>query len=107
MCANNLAEKLGPRPVAASTVLGPISSYMTERYGFDSDRCEVCAFTGDNASALIGVKARPGDICISLGTSDTVFVWIEENQSDGLKPQITGHIWPNPANQNDYMALLW
>ena len=39
---------------------------------------------------------------LSLGTSDTVFVWLEE-----AKPQLTGHVWPNPVEDDAFMALLW
>ena len=71
------------------------------RYGF-SDKCVVSAFTGDNPSSLAGLAMKPGDIGLSLGTSDTVFVWLESPE-----PQLTGHVWPNPVDDQAYMALLW
>lgn len=42
------------------------------------------------------------DIAISLGTSDTLFMWLE-------KPKILldGHILCNPIDKNSFMALLW
>jgi xylulokinase len=46
----------------------------------------------------------PGDVGISLGTSDTLFVWLDK---DSPQPQLTGHIWPNPVDHKQYMALLW
>ncbi len=76
---------------------------MQERYDF-SPECKVVAFTGDNPSSLAALKMRPGDIGISLGTSDTVFIWIKELPEI---PQTIGHIWPNPVDRNSYMALLW
>ena len=47
---------------------------------------------------------RPGDLGISLGTSDTVFVWLSDLPQT---PQLMGHIWPNPVDKDAYMALLW
>jgi len=94
-----LAEKLGS-PVSPNTVVGQVSEYMQERYGFPSD-CIVGAFTGDNPSSLAGLAMREGDIGLSLGTSDTVFVWLSEPH-----PQLTGHVWPNPVQEDAFMALL-
>jgi len=95
----NLADKLG-MPISTSTVVGNMSTYMQERYGFDPE-CVVGAFTGDNPSSLAGLAMKEGDIGLSLGTSDTVFVWLKDPQ-----PQLTGHVWPNPVDENAYMALL-
>ena len=44
------------------------------------------------------------EICFNsftTGTSDTVFVWLSEP-----KPQLTGHVWPNPVDEDAFMALL-
>lgn len=95
----DLAAKLGV-PISTSSVVGKMSNYMQERYGFDPE-CVVGAFTGDNPSSLAGLAMKEGDIGLSLGTSDTVFVWLK----DPL-PQLTGHVWPNPVDENAYMALL-
>ncbi len=38
------------------------------------------AFTGDNPASLAGLRMRRGDVGLSLGTSDVVFVWL---QGDG------------------------
>ncbi|XP_011889918.1 PREDICTED: xylulose kinase [Cercocebus atys] len=45
-CAPHLEEKLGP-PVPSCSVVGAISSYYIQRYGFPPG-CKVVAFTGDN-----------------------------------------------------------
>jgi len=95
----DLASKLGV-PISSSTVVGKMSTYMQDRYGFDPE-CVVGAFTGDNPSSLAGLAMKEGDIGLSLGTSDTVFVWLKDPQ-----PQLTGHVWPNPVDDNAYMALL-
>jgi len=94
-----LGDKLGS-PVPSASVVGTVSEYMQERYGFPPD-CIVGAFTGDNPSSLAGLAMREGDIGLSLGTSDTVFVWLQQP-----KPQLTGHVWPNPVDDSAYMALL-
>ena len=39
---------------------------------------------------------------ISLGSSDTLFMWI-----DKAHPQLMGHIFVNPVDENAYMAMLW
>ncbi len=110
-CAPDLREKLC-QPVPSCSVVGSVSEYMVERYGF-SPECKVVAFTGDNPASLAGQRLRPGDIGISLGTSDTVFVWFPRKDADSGEPlerptpQLVGHVWPNPVVQDDYMALLW
>ena len=38
----------------------------------------------------------------SLGTSDTVFLWLDEP-----RPQLVGHVLINPVDSDAYMALLW
>lgn len=50
-CAPGLKEKLGC-PVPSHSVLGPISPYYSQRYGFSPD-CKVVAFTGDNPGEMI------------------------------------------------------
>ncbi|XP_068939842.1 xylulose kinase [Petaurus breviceps papuanus] len=98
-CAPELEEKLGST-VPSSSVLGPISSYYVQRYGFNSE-CKVIAFTGDNPASLAGMRLEEGDIAVSLGTSDTLFLWIKEPT-----PALEGHIFCNPVNSQEYMALL-
>ncbi|XP_040446165.1 xylulose kinase isoform X2 [Falco naumanni] len=98
-CAPGLEEKLG-YPVPSHSVLGPISPYYNQRYGFSPD-CKVVAFTGDNPASLAGMRLQEGDIAISLGTSDTLFLWIQEPT-----PALEGHILCNPVDSQTYMALL-
>ena len=62
-----------PRLAPASTVIGHLGAYWTNRYGF-SPLTKVVAWTGDNPSSLIGTGLiREGRVAISLGTSDTIF----------------------------------
>ncbi|XP_048190562.1 xylulose kinase isoform X2 [Perognathus longimembris pacificus] len=98
-CAPHLEEKLG-LPALPCSVLGAISSYYVQRYGF-SPECKVVAFTGDNPASLAGMKLEEGDIAVSLGTSDTLFLWLREPT-----PALEGHIFCNPVDPRHYMALL-
>ena len=70
---------------------------------------------------------QSGDVAISLGTSDTIFVWLESLKEKELQTedpvgsssvenlrfppnsceQILGHIFPNPVDREAYMALIW
>ncbi|XP_066483595.1 xylulose kinase [Tiliqua scincoides] len=98
-CAPELERRLG-HPVPSSKILGSISPYYSKRYGFNPD-CKVVAFTGDNPASLAGMRLAEGDIAISLGTSDTLFLWIKEP-----KPALEGHILCSPVDSQAYMALL-
>ncbi|XP_063777910.1 xylulose kinase isoform X1 [Pseudophryne corroboree] len=98
-CGPHLKEKLGA-VVPSCSVLGPVSTYYVQRYGFSHD-CSVVAFTGDNPASLAGMRLKEGDIVVSLGTSDTLFLWIQQPT-----PSLEGHIFINPVHSQDYMALL-
>ena len=52
---------------------------------------------------LEGMCLQPGDIAISLGTSDTVFLWLDGKPT----PSLEGHVFVNPVAPESYMALLW
>ncbi|XP_041102764.1 xylulose kinase isoform X1 [Polyodon spathula] len=97
--APGLGGKLGS-PLPSVAVLGSVSSYYVQRYGFSPD-CKVIAFTGDNPGSLAGMRLQEGDIAISLGTSDTVFLWIQDP-----RPTVEGHIFCNPVDSQAYMALI-
>ncbi|CAG05334.1 unnamed protein product, partial [Tetraodon nigroviridis] len=96
--APHLDRLLGP-PLPSTSVLGRISTYFVHRYGF-SESCSVVAFTGDNPASLAGMRLHPGDLAVSLGTSDTVFMWIQQP-----RPATEGHIFCNPPPWPAYMAL--
>ena len=100
--APNLALLLGT-PVLPTSSLGTVSNYMIERFGFD-EKCLVTAFTGDNPASLAGMRLCPGEICVSLGTSDTVMAYMPADCP--IEPQLVGHIWPNPVESRAFMALL-
>ncbi|KAL3837411.1 hypothetical protein ACJMK2_022770 [Sinanodonta woodiana] len=98
-CAPGLASKLG-EPVPSHQVIGNISSYLVSRYNFSPD-CKVVAFTGDNPASLAGLAARQGDIIVSLGSSDVIFLWLPS-----ATPGLTGHILVNPLDPDSYMGLI-
>nr|XP_058144758.1 xylulose kinase isoform X2 [Dasypus novemcinctus] len=98
-CAPRLEEKLGP-PVPSCAAVGAISSYYVWRYGFHPG-CQVVAFTGDNPASLAGMRLEEGDIAVSLGTSDTLFVWLREPV-----PALEGHVFCNPVDPQHFLALL-
>ena len=99
--APGLKKRLGPI-VPSHKVIGHLSRYFTDRYGF-APQTDVIAFSGDNPNSLAALGlARSGDIAISLGTSDTVF-----GALSAPKPSATeGHIFGNPINPQSYMALI-
>ena len=95
----DICSKLGiPKP--SNTVCGTVADYWTKRFGIPSS-CQVVAATGDNPSSLAGLRLRPGDLCLSLGTSDTVMLSL-----DSADPQTQGHIFINPLDSEKYMGLL-
>lgn len=95
-----LAEKLLP-PASCLEPQGTVSTYFTEKYGIPSS-CKICPFTGDNPASLVGMGATtPGQVVISLGTSDTFFAAIPDAKTD---PQGFGHVFGNPAG--GFMSLI-
>ncbi|XP_024938369.1 xylulose kinase isoform X2 [Cephus cinctus] len=98
-CAPDLRDRLGT-PTSSYSNLGPLSSYFVERFGFD-EKCRVIAFTGDNSGSLVGMRLKEGDVACSLGTSDTLFLWLNEP-----KTVVEGHVLCNPIDDEAYMGLL-
>ncbi|CAG5090570.1 Oidioi.mRNA.OKI2018_I69.PAR.g12651.t1.cds [Oikopleura dioica] len=99
MSFDSVCEKLA-RPVPSDTICGKIHSYWTKRYGIP-ENCQIVAATGDNPSSLAGLRLTPGDLCLSLGTSDTVMLSL-----DSAVPQPEGHIFINPLEKKKFMGLL-
>ena len=98
--APDLRDKL-PSPAPATTVQGPIANYFVTKYGFAAS-CRCALFTGDNPASLVGMGATtPGNIVISLGTSDTFFAAMSEPVTD---PNGFGHVFGNPAG--GFMSLI-
>lgn len=100
--APGLAAKLGP-VVPAHTILGPISQYMVARYGF-TPNCQVVAWSGDNPNSVAGLGLRaPGDLGLSMGTSDTLMSITDAADS---RPGLEGHFFVNPVSPTSHMSLL-
>nr|GEW47892.1 xylulose kinase [Tanacetum cinerariifolium] len=98
--APGLEEKLG-NLVPAHAIAGLIDPYFVERYNFNKD-CLVVQWSGDNPNSLAGLTLNtPGDLAISLGTSDTVF-GITKNHN----PTLEGNVLPNPVDIEGYMVML-
>ncbi|XP_020087311.1 xylulose kinase [Ananas comosus] len=98
--APDLEEKLG-KLAPAHAVAGLIAPYFVERYKFKKD-CVIVQWSGDNPNSLAGLTLNtPGDLAISLGTSDTVF-----GITSVAQPSLEGHIFPNPVDPNCYMVML-
>ncbi|PNX97034.1 xylulose kinase-like protein [Trifolium pratense] len=98
--APDLESKLG-NLAPAYGVAGKIASYFVERYHFNKD-CLVIQWSGDNPNSVAGLTLNiPGDLAISLGTSDTVFM-ITKDPNPGLE----GHVFPSPVDAEGYMVML-
>lgn len=91
------------RPVIPSdAAAGAVSPYWTGRFGFPPD-CLVLPFSGDNPCSLIGLGLlRPGQAALSLGTSDTLFVCLDEPR---LPATGEGALFASPDGVH-YMALI-
>ncbi len=98
--APDLGEKL-LAPALATTVQGTVSPYFVGKYGLAKD-CRTALFTGDNPASLVGMGATtPGNVVISLGTSDTFFAAMPGPKTD---PNGFGHVFGNPAG--GFMSLI-
>lgn len=99
--APNLKEKLG-EPVPSSQNIGLISSFWVKKYGFNAN-CEIYAFSGDNPCSLVGLNLnRPGEVAISLGTSDVLFGVTNEPKPN----ENEGSILIHPLDPCNYMMML-
>ncbi|GAB2293704.1 Xylulose kinase 2 [Dionaea muscipula] len=95
-----LEQKLG-KLAPSYAVAGFIAPYFVERFHFNKN-CLVIQWSGDNPNSLAGLTLNsPGDLAISLGTSDTVFGITDEHQ-----PRLEGNVFPNPVDTKGYMVML-
>eukprot|EP01084_Bolivina_argentea_P155979 271797_1 len=99
--AIGLKQKLGDKVSNSYDIVGKVNKYFVEKYGFNCN-CDVIAFSGDNPCSLAGLMCyEEGDICVSLGTSDTLFA-----VTATPKPQNEGHVLCSPIHEKAYMILL-
>ncbi|CAN6678811.1 unnamed protein product [Malus baccata var. baccata] len=98
--APGLEEKLG-MIAPAHSVAGHIAPYFIDRFRFNKN-CLVILWSGDNPNSVAGLTlSTPGDLAISLGTSDTLI-----GITDDLQPSLEGHVFPNPVDTKGYMVML-
>ncbi|KAI9703053.1 MAG: hypothetical protein M1820_006044 [Bogoriella megaspora] len=95
-----LKSKLGNIDKDGGGILGTISSYYTQRYGFSHD-CNIIPGTGDNPSTILALPLRPSDAMVSLGTSTTFLMSTPE-----YKPDPAYHFMNHPAGPGYYMFML-
>jgi xylulokinase len=96
--APDLTPKL-PSIATPWTIAGVLAPYWQRKLGCGPAR--VITWTGDNPSSLVGLGlTSPGQLGISLGTSDTVFAPTGSPHPD---PNGAGHVFGSPMG--GFMAL--
>jgi len=100
--APGLMPRLGD--IALShTVAGTVSDYLQQTYGFQAG-CQVVTWSGDNPCSVAGLGLnQPGDIGLSMGTSDTIFGITGATESS---PGLEGHVFVNPVDPASHMVML-
>ena len=100
--APGLEDKLLPIAPSGQSV-GAISPYYVARYGFSTE-CLVLPFSGDNPCSLIGLGlVTPGQVALSLGTSDTLFACMDQPRTS---KEGEGAVFASPDGQH-YICLLY
>ncbi|TGJ86132.1 hypothetical protein E0Z10_g2622, partial [Xylaria hypoxylon] len=95
-----LRKKLGEVPTDGGVILGTVSPYFTQRFGFSED-CRITAFTGDNPATILCLPLRPLDAIVSLGTSSTFLM-----NTPSYKPDPSYHFMNHPTMKGHYMFML-
>ena len=120
-----LRAKIGPEPVLGGTVLGPISQWWVERWGFNPGlyfmlhssvmflsahlffcylECIIAPFTGDNSATVVALSS-PGDALLSLGTSTTLLLSIPPADTPPAR-FTTSHLLSHPTTLDAQIAML-
>ncbi len=95
-----LKSKL-PKLAASGAVIGKVSPYFVQKYGLNPEALAT-TWTGDNPASVIGLGLiKPGQIAVSLGTSDTFFGSMQKCQTDANGE---GHVFGSPTG--GYMTLI-
>ena len=98
--APSLVKKL-PLLADSGKVIGPVSSYFVTKYGLNPAALAT-VWTGDNPASVIGLGlTKPGQVAISLGTSDTFFGTMEVCHTD---ENGEGHVFGSPTG--GYLTLI-
>jgi len=98
-----LRAKLGPEPVPGGTVLGKISPWWVERWGFNPE-CLIAPFTGDNPATVVALST-PGDAILSCGTSTTLLLSIPPADT-APKCFTSSHLLAHPTTLDAHIAML-
>ncbi len=94
---------IGKLPLLADAghVIGPVSPYFVQKYGINPEALAT-VWTGDNPASVLGLGLiKPGQVAVSLGTSDTFFGTMQKCVTD---EQGEGHVFGSPAG--DYLTLI-
>ncbi len=98
--APKLKSKLPPLGPSGG-VIGPVSTYFVRKYGLNPE-AQATIWTGDNPASVLGLGLiKPGQVAISLGTSDTFFGSMQNCRTDDRGE---GHVFGSPAG--GYMTLI-
>ncbi|MEJ0090860.1 MAG: FGGY family carbohydrate kinase [Limisphaerales bacterium] len=98
--APSLAKKLPPL-APSGQIIGPASAYFVTKFGLNPEALAT-VWTGDNPASVLGLGLiKPGQVAISLGTSDTFFGTMEKCQTDESGE---GHVFGSPTG--GYMTLI-
>lgn len=98
--APSLIGKLPPLADAGKAI-GPVSAYFVQKYGLNPEALAT-VWTGDNPASVVGLGlTKPGQVAISLGTSDTFFGTMAQGHTD---EHGEGHVFGSPAG--GYMTLI-
>ncbi|THD28682.1 Xylulose kinase [Fasciola hepatica] len=106
VCKNideNLQQKIDA-PVPSHTIVGNVSPYIHKKYGIPAT-CKVVAFTGDNPSCVAGLLLKKGEICLSLGTSDTLF-FRRTGLPNQTKETLGIFVMTDPIEEGTYISLI-
>lgn len=60
-------------------------------------------FTGDNSATLVSMNLKEGDCVISLGTSDTVLMYLKQGAA---KATTESHLMAHPTDPKGFMGML-
>lgn len=60
-------------------------------------------FTGDNSATLVSMNLSQGDCVVSLGTSDTVLVYLKKGTAE---PTTESHLMAHPTDPEGFMGML-
>lgn len=98
--APNLVTKLPPL-APSGRVIGPVSHYFVKKFGLNPEALAT-VWTGDNPASVVGLGlTKPGQVAISLGTSDTYFGTMAQCHTD---EHGEGHVFGSPAG--GYLTLI-